>query len=103
MIQEIITHSCRRCGSKNIVRNGRNKYGNAQFHCHNCKFYGVLKPRVRYTQARKEEILSAYRERPSMRGISRIFGVSRPALATWIKKSPIAAALETNVEGGTSR
>jgi insertion element IS1 protein InsB len=38
-----------------------------------------------YTPERKEEILRAYQERSSMRGISRIFGIARQTLANWLK------------------
>ncbi len=86
MIQEVLIHICRKCGSENIARNGHNRSGNAQYHCHDCNFFGVLKPKVSYTEDRKAEILKAYQERPSMRGISRIYGVARQTLAKWIKK-----------------
>jgi transposase-like protein len=46
----------------------------------------VLKPKVAYSEERKAEILNAYQERPSRRGIERIFGVSRQTLASWLKK-----------------
>ena len=45
MIQEVITYACRVCGSQDIVRNGRNRCGNAQYHCKECNAYRVLKPR----------------------------------------------------------
>jgi IS1 family transposase len=40
----------------------------------------------RYTPERKEEILRAYQERSSMRGIRRTFGVARKTLARWLKQ-----------------
>jgi len=40
----------------------------------------------RYTPERKEEILRAYQERSSMRGIRRTFGVTRKTLARWLKQ-----------------
>jgi hypothetical protein len=46
----------------------------------------VLEPKRGYTEAQKEQILSAYHERSSMRGIERTFGVSRPTLVSWLKK-----------------
>ncbi len=87
MISETIIYSCRRCGSDNIVKNGTNSCGNKQYWCKDCNARLVLQPTVRYTQERKDEILAAYKERPSMRGISRIFGVSRGTLAEWLKKT----------------
>ena len=87
-------HVCRSCGSANIVKNGHNASGSQQFWhragmvCKDCDKRGVLKPRRGYTEAQKEQIIAAYYERPSMRGIERIFGVSRHTLAVWLQKKP---------------
>ena len=75
MIQKIITYACRVCGSTNIVRNGRNRCGHAQYHCKECNVYRVLEPKHRYAEKDKETILRAHRERSSLRGLKRIFGV----------------------------
>jgi transposase-like protein len=76
MIQETRTYRCRRCGSGDIVKNGRNRYGNPQYPCKACGAYGVLEPKVRYTEAQKEQILRAYPERVRLRGRPRLYGVS---------------------------
>jgi len=76
MVTETIIHLCRWCGSSNIVKNGHNASGSQQFWCKDCGKRGVLQPRRGYTEEQKEQILAAYYERPSMRGIERIFGVS---------------------------
>ncbi len=87
MIATTLQHHCRKCGSQHIVKNGHNRSGSQQYRCKDCRAAGVLTPQPpRYSPERREEILSAYQERPSMRGIRRIFGVSRTALAVWIKK-----------------
>jgi transposase-like protein len=86
MIQE--TLKCAKCGSTNIRKNGRNKAGNPQYHCKDCGAYRTINPKVKYTEEQKEIILKAYKERPSMRGIQRIFKVSTPTLSKWLKKSP---------------
>jgi transposase-like protein len=86
MVTETIVHVCRQCGSSNIVKNGHNASGSQQFWCKDCDKRGVLNPRRGYTEAQKEQILAAYYERPSMRGIERIFGVSRHTLSAWLKK-----------------
>ena len=88
MIHETTTYPCRQCASSHIVKNDKNRYGSQQYLCKACGASGVLAPKVRYSQKRKDEILRADQERPSMRGISRIFGVSRTTLANWIKRSP---------------
>ena len=53
----------------------------------------MLNPTVRYTEAEKERIINAYYERPSMRGIERVFGVARQTLAAWLKKAASAQAI----------
>ena len=85
MIQEVTTHVCRVCGSRNIVRNGRNRCGNAQYHCKECDAYRVLKLRQRYDRKAQQTILRAYRERSSLRGLTRVFGVSRHTAINWLK------------------
>ena len=84
MILSLIQACCRKCSSTNIVKNGKNRYDNQQYHCKDCKCYGVLYPKHPYSSKRKAEILRAYQERVSMRGITRIFGVARNTLASWI-------------------
>jgi IS1 family transposase/transposase-like protein len=85
MIQETITYTCSRCGSINIVRNGKNKCGNRQYHCRDCGAYRVLKPQKAYPSKIKQTILRACKERSSLRGIQRIFGVARQTVSRWIK------------------
>jgi len=87
MIREIITYECPHCASQNIIKNGRNPKGKQQYRCKDCGKSGVLNPTVPYTEEEKEQILAAYHERPSMRGIERMFGVARQTLAVWLKKS----------------
>ena len=89
MIAKLVVYKCRNCKSQNIVKNGHNASGSQQYICKDCGKRGVLEPKRGYTEAQKEQILSAYQERstPSaVRGVQRIFGVSRPTLAAWLKK-----------------
>ena len=88
MIQTIITHRCTRCYSTNIRKNGTDYKSDQKFHCLDCNTYGTLNPTGRsYPQVFKELVLRAYRERASMRGIGRIFGIARQTLARWLKES----------------
>ena len=86
MIAKLVVYKCRNCDSQNIVKNGHNASGSQQYWCKDCGRRGVLEPKRGYTEAQKEQILSAYSERSSMRGVQRTFGVSRPTLASWLKK-----------------
>jgi insertion element IS1 protein InsB len=85
MIQKLITFTCPRCGSDQLVKNGHNKVGSQQAYCHACRAYFVLEPTVSYTKRTKRMILKAYLERWSLGGLERIFGVTRPTIATWLK------------------
>jgi len=86
MITQTVVYKCRHCGSENIVKNGHNGSGSQQYWCKDCGKRLVLTPQRGYSKAQKEQVLAAYHERPSMRGIQRIFGVSLPTLADWFKK-----------------
>ncbi len=99
MITMTITDECTRCDSINLVKNGCTKQGKQKFHCKDCGAYGTLNPEVKYPPERKEEILRAYHERSSLRGIERTFGVARQTVAKWlmsIMKSPSSCSF-TNI------
>jgi transposase-like protein len=87
MIREVITYKCTSCDSTNIVKNGKNRYGKQQFKGRDCGKQAVLNPSEKYSEAQQDPILAMYQERPSMRGIQRIDGVSRNTLSSWLKKS----------------
>jgi len=86
MIQNTSTYHCRVCGSPNIVRNRANRCGQAQYHCKDCGAYRVLKPVPAYSEAHKQTILNAYKERASLRGLRRIFGVAHQTVLRWLKE-----------------
>ena len=94
MIAKLIVYRCRKCESQNIVKNGHNASGSQQYWCKACGHRGVLEPKRGYTEEQKEQILAAYSERSSMRGIQRTFGVSRPTLVSWLKKEENSPKLE---------
>jgi transposase-like protein len=79
---------CPRCQSEDLVRNGRTAKGKQKYLCRSCGRQSRDNPQSNaYSEARKEEILRAYREKSSLRGISRIFGVSRNTVSSWVKKN----------------
>ena len=92
MIRTTIEHECPKCQSKQLIKNGHNAQGKQQYLCKACGRIVVLNPSQVYTEREKERIISAYYERPSMRGIERIFGVRRQTLAHWLKKKPLQSA-----------
>ena len=49
MIQTIVTHSCPKCGSDNMVRNGHDYKGAQKYYCHDCQSYGSLQAQRGYS------------------------------------------------------
>lgn len=90
-----VTLMCPHCESDTLVRNGHASNGKQRYFCHECKRYSRENPTSRgYSEERKEEILRAYEERSSLRGIERTFGVLRYSVAKWLKKSRCVASFE---------
>jgi len=90
-----ITLLCSSCGSDKLVRNGHAPNGKQRYLCQACKRYSRENPAPRgYSEERKEEILRAYEERSSLRGIERTFGVSRYSVVKWLKKGSRIALVE---------
>ena len=48
-------------------------------------------PKQRYSEERKAEVLRAYQERSSLRGLNRTFGITRKTITQWLKKTPAPA------------
>ncbi len=86
MIIEKVTFHCPRCNSVNVVKNGKNSAGSQQFLCKDCGKSAVMYPKHQRTEAEKEQILATYRERPSMRGVARLYHISRNTLKAMLKK-----------------
>ncbi len=84
MIQETKTFECRVCKSTNIIKNGTNRCGTAQYHCKDCGTYRVLSPKPAYSEMNKQTVLRAGLERCSLRGVERIFGITRQTVVRWI-------------------
>lgn len=79
---------CYHCGSEGVRKHGQTKNGKQRFKCSSCGRSLRENPQSQgYSPERKEEILRAYSERTSLRGLTRIFGVSRQTVSSWLKKS----------------
>jgi transposase-like protein len=86
MVTEIV--ACLHCSSTDVVKNGFAPNGKQKYLCHYCGRQSRQNPSPNgYTQECKEEILRAYQERSSLRGLRRIFGVSPTTVIGWLKKS----------------
>jgi transposase-like protein len=86
MIQETITHCCKKCQSTNIVRNGHNVCGSPLYKCKDCNAHGVLKSK-RKTENIDQDILErTYLERNSYRSTARLFDISHVSVINLLKK-----------------
>jgi transposase-like protein len=88
LLKKMVTKSvcCKECGSEHIIKNGSNAIGNAKYKCKSCGFGGVFESK-RASEETKELAVRAIQERGSLRGVGRIYGVSRSAIASWVKKN----------------
>ena len=75
---------CKNCGSNNIILNGKCSNGQQKYHYKNCKSYRTFESDYYYSDERKEEILRAYKERSSLRGIRRIYGTSITTVVSYL-------------------
>lgn len=79
--------ACYHCGSEKLVKNGMTRNGKQRYWCHDCQRSSRDEPQtIGYSDAEREEILRAYDERSSMRGLTRTFGVARNTVSVWLKK-----------------
>jgi len=82
-----LTLQCQYCQSERLVRNGLAPDGRQRYLCRDCGQRSRQQPRSNaYTEQEREQILRAYDERSSLRGLSRTFGVSRQTVTAWLKK-----------------
>ena len=88
---------CIHCGSETLVRDGHAPNGKQKYRCHACGRRSRENPTPNaYPEARREEILHAYQERSSLRGLRSTFGVYRATVSSWIKKRSSASTLTYN-------
>jgi insertion element IS1 protein InsB len=85
MIQTIVTYECTRCGSLDLVKNGHDYKGAQKYHCKTCGRYGTLQAQSGYSSAVQGVIKRAVLERLSLRGIERLFGLSRRTVCRWLR------------------
>jgi transposase-like protein len=78
-------HTCSKCGSTNLVLNGKNKSGTPTYHCKDCKTYRVLEKKK---SVDKEALARTYEERNSYRSAGRIFKISHVSVYNYLKKKP---------------
>ncbi len=75
---------CPLCFGTHIVKKVRKSDGREEYYCPACGKGGLLKPKNKYSEQQKRQILEAY-ERYSPEGIQKTFGVSPATLARWMQ------------------
>jgi transposase-like protein len=85
MVQQTVV--CRHCGSDDLMQYGIAPNGKQKYRCRACGRQSRANPGSNaYDDERKDEILRAYQERSSLRGLERTFGISRNTVTNWLKK-----------------
>ncbi len=66
---------CPRCGSTRVIRHGKDANDVQRYRCRACAYTFRENPQPNgYPEEQKAQILAAYQERASLRGLRRIFG-----------------------------
>lgn len=78
------TEICPHCFGTHIVKKIRMSDGREEYYCPACHMGGLVRPRKKYSDAQKLQILE-YHERYSPEGIREMFGVTPVTLAKWKK------------------
>ena len=105
MLSTTIVHVCARCGSERIRKNGHAINGAQRAKCLGCERTFILQPRgARYDEACKAQVLAAYQDRMSIRGIHRTFGVCYKTVRRWLgEKSGRSARVRGHVAAQSRR
>jgi hypothetical protein len=78
------TEICPHCFGTHIVKKIRTEDGREEYFCPYCNTGGLLKPKNKYSEAQKLQILEHY-ERYTPEAIKKTFGVSPATLVRWQK------------------
>ena len=85
MISATVVHGCPHCGSERLQKNGHTQRGAQRARCVECRRTFTLAPKgPRHSQKVKDQVLAAYQDRMSIRGIGRTFGVCYLTVRRWL-------------------
>jgi len=92
---------CPHCYGTHIIKKIRTEDGREEYFCPHCNMGGLVKPKNRYSEAQKLQVLEHY-ERYNPEGIQKAFGVSPATLARWekAKRKRKKAGKQGRREGG---
>ena len=86
MVTKTVLVRCPDCEGVDVIRHGRTQTGYQRYLCKHCGGISSDAPKRGHTEEFKEQVLAAYQERASMRGIARTFQISRNTLNRWLKE-----------------
>jgi len=69
-----------------MVRNGHDYKGAQKYHCKACHAYGTLGAQAGYSKTKQAQVKRAVLERMSLRGLERVFNLSRRTVARWLEQ-----------------
>ena len=85
MLSTTLVHRCLHCQGERLYKNGHTNHGAQRAKCKDCQRTFTLAPKgPRHSPALKQQVLSAYQDRMSLRGIQRTFGVCYQTVMKWL-------------------
>jgi transposase-like protein len=78
--------SCKGCGSKELVKNGKDTKGTQKYKCKSCG--GTFRDgdkRIKHGLDKRIKVIKMYLEGVGIRSIERLEGVSNPLIIYWIR------------------
>jgi transposase/transposase-like protein len=84
MVTQVMT--CPDCQGQNVIRYGHTRGGHPRYHCKDCRRYFSEAPERGHSPEFEQQVLAAYQERSSMRGIAGAFHISGNTLTNWLKQ-----------------
>ena len=87
MLSTTLVHVCARGGSERIRKNGHSENGGQRAKCLEGERTFILQPQgERYDPKSKAQVVAAYQDRLSIRGVTRTFGVCYKTVIRWVGK-----------------
>ena len=95
MLSTTMVYCCPHCSGERLQKNGHAEDGSQRAKCVDCQRTFVLLPKgPRYDEKFKAQVVAAYQDRMSIRGITRTFGVCYQTIMVWVgEKNPGPARL----------
>jgi transposase-like protein len=80
------TFQCKKCGSRQVKKNGLTPSGRQKYHCKACGVHTTTDDAARERAAQQALVDQLHLERVSQRGIARLTGMSRSTIIKRLKK-----------------